>query len=599
VVTLGKTCGIDAGTTNFLIAFINDNNQIEIIPNSDGGRMTPSVFTVTEDGTELVGKAAIDEEISNPTRTIRSIKRKMGTNERIAIHNKLFSPEEITSKILLKLKNDAETFLGETIESAVITVPAYFNNDQRQSTKTAGELAGLKVLRIINEPTAAALAYGLDQSKNEQILVFDLGGGTFDVTILKITSDGVFEVKSTYGDTYLGGDDFDNAIIDIILKNIKEKESIEFEDLFNCPIIKFEEDAKIRIRTAAEQAKIRLSNSQETTITLKYLGKINEKSLDIQCKITRNEFELAIIPLLNKIKSCIDNALADAKLTANEIDEIVFVGGSTRVPKIAECVESWLGKKPKKSINPDEAVAIGAAIQAGMLSGERKKDILLLDVIPLSLGIETLGGVMTTMISRNTTIPTEYSDIFSTAEDNQDKVIIKVYQGERPQVQNNKYLGSFELTEILPAPRGIPQIEVIFDVDANGILSVHATDKITQKEQKITITGSSSLTSEEMNCIIEDAQKNKEEDEKFKQLSEIQNQLQQQIIQIEAILRESSGDLNKTLINKLNKSKVDIEKQLNESGIDKLNKIHDKIKILIESIGEIIYKKADELIGGK
>ncbi len=596
---MGKTCGIDAGTTNFLIAFINDNNQIEIIPNSDGGRMTPSVFTVTEDGTELVGKAAIDEEISNPTRTIRSIKRKMGTNERIAIHNKLFSPEEITSKILLKLKNDAETFLGETIESAVITVPAYFNNDQRQSTKTAGELAGLKVLRIINEPTAAALAYGLDQSKNEQILVFDLGGGTFDVTILKITSDGVFEVKSTYGDTYLGGDDFDNAIIDIILKNIKEKESIEFEDLFNCPIIKFEEDAKIRIRTAAEQAKIRLSNSQETTITLKYLGKINEKSLDIQCKITRNEFELAIIPLLNKIKSCIDNALADAKLTANEIDEIVFVGGSTRVPKIAECVESWLGKKPKKSINPDEAVAIGAAIQAGMLSGERKKDILLLDVIPLSLGIETLGGVMTTMISRNTTIPTEYSDIFSTAEDNQDKVIIKVYQGERPQVQNNKYLGSFELTEILPAPRGIPQIEVIFDVDANGILSVHATDKITQKEQKITITGSSSLTSEEMNCIIEDAQKNKEEDEKFKQLSEIQNQLQQQIIQIEAILRESSGDLNKTLINKLNKSKVDIEKQLNESGIDKLNKIHDKIKILIESIGEIIYKKADELIGGK
>jgi molecular chaperone DnaK len=566
-------------------AFINEQGQPEIIPDLEGGRITPSVFTITKDNTRLVGKSAINQESLNSENTIRSIKRQMGTSDRLILQNATLSPEEISAEIIKKLKINAEQFLNETIESAVITVPAYFNNDQRQATKTAGELAGLKVLRIINEPTAASLAYGLDKKKNEKILVFDLGGGTFDVTILQITSDGIFEVKSTSGDTHLGGDDFDKLIYDQLLNELLSKN------------INPTNEAKVRIRDASEQAKKQLSSTTITTINLPFID-YSIAPIHLTKTITREDFEIIADKLLERIKNCVDNALNDAKMKPENIDEIVFVGGSTRMPIIEKSIKTWMGKIPNHSINPDEAVAIGAAIQAGMLTGEKNRDILLLDVIPLSLGIETLGGVMTTMITRNTTIPTEYSDIFSTAEDEQKQVIIKIYQGERPQVKNNKFLGDFILDDILPVPRGIPQIEVTFDVNVNGILSVHAIDKETNQEQKITISGNSSLSENDIQKIVEDAKKNKEEDDLFKEFSSIKMDLQQQLIQLESILRESKDDLDNNLIKDLESCKKNIEESQNKEEINELTLIKENTQKVITIVSQKIYEKADEYISG-
>jgi molecular chaperone DnaK len=588
-----KAIGIDYGTTNSVMSYINDHGQPEVIANAEGSRLTPSVFAITEDKNKIVGKPAIDQEGDNPLNTIRSIKRQMGTSNRLIIKDFTLSPEEISSEILKKLKHDAEEYLGEKIEKAVITVPAYFNNDQRQSTKIAGELAGFEVLRIINEPTAASLAYGLEQKKNETVLVFDLGGGTFDVTILDITNDGIFDVKSTSGDTHLGGDDFDQIFVKIFVDKLHGL----YPNHVNIP---FDATETVRLREAAEQIKIQLSSTNSAVVNLPYIAFDKGQPFSLKSTILRTEFEEhpETKELLTQIKNCVDLALKDAKLTKDDIDEVVFVGGSTRVPLVAQSVETWIGKKPNKSVNPDEAVAIGAAIQAAILTGQREKDILLLDVTPLSLGIETLGGVMTTMIKRNTTIPTEYDDIFTTAEDDQDKVTVRIYQGERPQVKNNKFLGELVLGEILPAPRGVPQIKVVFEIDANGILSVHAKDQITEKEQKATITGSSSLSGDEIQKIVQDAEKFAAEDKLFKDLSDIKNTLQMQLLQIESILRESEEDLTNELLVELGNSINNIENNINSEDIELLTNISNNIKNIIETTSELIYKKADELIGG-
>jgi molecular chaperone DnaK len=587
-----RSVGIDLGTTNSVCACINENGQVEIIPNIEGGRITPSVFAITEDMIRLVGKPAIDQESSNPKCTIRSIKRKMGTNERLSIGNQILSPEEISSEILRKIKLDAENYLNDEVINAVITVPAYFNSDQRKATITAGMLAGLNVLRIINEPTAASLAYGLDKNKNEMVLVIDLGGGTFDVTVLQITPDGVFEVKSTSGDTYLGGDDWDT----IIKNKIEELITNDFGE--NVTLF---DDAPSRIREAAEGLKIQLTSSNIGFANLNYLGISNGKPVNIKFSMTRKDFELLSIELMSKIRTSIFQSLNDAHIAPEDIDEVVFVGGSTRMPIVSKSVEDWLHKKPNRSINPDEAVAIGAAIQAALLTGEKKSDLLLLDVIPLSLGVETLGGVMTTMISRNTTVPTDYKSIFSTAEDNQDKVSVRVYQGERPQVKNNKFLGEFQLTDILPAPRGVPQIELTFDVDANGILSVSALDKATDKAQNMVISGSSSLNDDDIGRIIEDAKKYEEEDKIFKERMDIINALDQQLIQIREISTNSKDDIDEAILASLLAKGIIVKEYYsdNKASIETLRELSLEIEQLINETSEMIYEKADEFIMGE
>ena len=549
---MGKVIGIDLGTTNSCVAVMEGGEPV-VIANSEGARTTPSVVSFQADGERLVGQVAKRQAITNPDKTIMSIKRHMGTNYKVNIDGKEHSPQEISAMILQKIKADAESYLGETVNDAVITVPAYFNDSQRQATKDAGKIAGLNVLRIINEPTAASLAYGLDkQDGSHKILVFDLGGGTFDVSILEL-GDGVFEVKSTNGDTKLGGDDFDEKIMDYIAEDFKSKNNIDLRN---------DKMALQRLKEAAEKAKIELSSSNQTIINLPFITADATGPKHIEMTLTRAKFNEITHDLVQRTLEPMKKALSDAGLTMNEVDKVILVGGSTRIPAVVEAVKNFTGKEPSKGVNPDECVAVGAAIQGGVLTGE-VKDVLLLDVTPLTLGIETLGGVATPLIERNTTIPTRKSQVFSTAADGQTSVEIHVVQGERQMAADNKSLGRFTLSGIAPAPRGIPQIEVSFDIDANGLVKVTAVDKATNKEANITITASTNLSDEEIDKAVKEAERFAEEDKKRKESIEIKNNAEQTVYQTEKTLGELGDKVSAE-----DKAKV-------EAKLEELKKVKD------------------------
>ncbi|CAB4715994.1 unannotated protein [freshwater metagenome] len=528
---MAKAVGIDLGTTNSVVSVLEAGEPV-VIPNSEGSRTTPSVVAFSKAGEVLVGEVAKRQAITNPDRTFRSIKRHMGTNWRSEdIDGKQYSPQEISARTLMKLKRDAEAYLGDTVTQAVITVPAYFDDAQRTATKEAGQIAGLEVLRIINEPTAAALAYGLDKGdEDETILVFDLGGGTFDVSVLEI-GDGVFEVKSTHGDTVLGGDDWDQRIIDWLVNQFKSAHGV---DLANDRM------ATQRLKEAAEKAKIELSQVQQTQINLPFITATPEGPLHLDETLTRAKFQEMTADLIERCRIPFEQAIKDAGLTKGQIHHVIMVGGSTRMPAVQELVISLTGKEPNKTVNPDEVVAIGAAVQAGVLKGD-VKDVLLLDVTPLSLGIETKGGVMTKLIERNTTIPTKRTEVFTTAEDMQPSVEIHVIQGEREMASFNKTLGKFQLVDLPPAPRGIPQIEVTFDIDANGIVHVSAKDRATNKEQSMTISGQSTLSKDDINQMVKDAEAHAEEDRQRRDEAEVRNNADSLVYQTEKVLREQ-GD---------------------------------------------------------
>ncbi|MCO6503108.1 MAG: molecular chaperone DnaK [Acidimicrobiales bacterium] len=527
---MAKAVGIDLGTTNSVIAVLEGGDPV-IIPNSEGGRTTPSIVSF-KDGEVLVGEVAKRQAITNPDHTVRSVKRHMGTDWTVNIDGKEYTAQEISARILMKLKRDAEAYLGDTVTDAVITVPAYFNDAQRQATKEAGQIAGLNVLRIINEPTAASLAYGLEKEEDQTILVYDLGGGTFDVSILEM-GDGVFEVKATSGDTQLGGDDWDEKIIDWLVTGFKNDHGVDLST---------DRMAMQRLKEAAEKAKIELSSVSETEINLPFITATSAGPLHLQVKLSRSEFQKLTEDLLERTKQPFNQAIKDAGISISDIDHVVLVGGSTRMPAVQELVKELTGKDPHKGVNPDEVVAAGAAIQAGVLKGD-VKDILLLDVTPLSLGIETKGGVMTKMIERNTTIPTKRSEIFTTAEDNQSEVEIVVLQGERAMAADNLSLGRFRLTGIPPAPMGVPQIEVTFDIDANGIVHVYAKDLATNKEQKMTITGGTALDKDKIDQMIKDAESYAEEDARRREAVETRNQAEQLVHQTEKLLEEQAENM--------------------------------------------------------